>query len=343
MSLKQYDPKIFKSGACVGMPNAVYHSNPAISLSKIKVFLESPEIFEGQYLTGELERRESDALRRGSAQHVFTLEGEQTFAKEFAVLPELNWRSKADKLESACLLNSNLYEPLPESSIEPLASGKRDDILAFFSDQAGPSYVTNEEIETVRAVDAAIKAHPLAAALLAQGTAEVSFRSAVGKLGFAVQCRTDWLNEDGCTASDDEPYMLDLKTVASLDRWDKNFQDLGYWMQWPFYCKTMEAAFGQLVAQRGYFVVAETQWPYRVRVCQPDPEDWGYAMSEIERGFNGIARCLKTGIWKSPDWDKLQIQGLPGWARHRIEAQQALAAEKEPTLLGEDPLHNSES
>lgn len=320
LAIQEYEAD-FETGVCTGMPNAVYHSNTeAISLSKLKLFLESPEIYYGTYITGETPRKETDALRCGSAQHVFSLEGCEAFEREFAVLPELKWRSKADKAETIPLLNSALDEPLADSALEPLYLANKEEILAFFTDFPGRTHLVDNEMEVIKRVDAAIKEHPLAGPLLDAGVPEVTFRSGVSKeLGFAVQCRADWINPVGCESSGGQPYLLDLKTVANLDRWERNFLDCGYWLQWPYYCNVMQAVCGERPAKLMFFVVAETQWPWRVRVRVPDSQDWQPALQEIERGFRGISYARKNNAWQEPGADLAQVQSLPAWKRTQLE------------------------
>lgn len=309
----------FTAGACYGMPNDEYHSNKAISLSKLKLFLESPRLFQGKYITDEMPTVESDALRRGSAQHVYTLEGLDAFNGEFCVIGDLPFRSKDDKAASICYLNDILDDPLPQDKLADLIKMKKDEVFGFFSSLPGKTRVTRDELDTIRKVDKAVKAHPIARDLLAMGIPEVSFRSEYNKsAGFAIQCRTDWLNVLGCETSEGEGYLVDLKTVASMDRWDKNYFNLGYWMQWPFYCETMKAAVGEYPAKRMYYIVAETSWPHRVIVRMPNPDERDMAMSEIERGFQGLTHSIQHDDWNEPGWDQLQIQTLDGWAERVV-------------------------
>lgn len=320
MDIPKYTPD-FTHGCCIGMPNGTYHANKAVSLSKLKVFLNSRRHYEGQYLTGEHDRPESDALRKGSAQHAYTLEGGDAFNADFAVVGELGFKNGEEKWESIKRLNSILIEPLDHSALEPLQKFKKDDIIAFFVDMPGKSRVTQDEADTILSVDEAVKAHPIASQLLAAGYAEVSFRSLVSeKLGYAVQCRTDWFNPDGCTASDGLPYFADLKTVASLDRWDKAWYDFGYHLQWPFYREVQKVSCGKIVAERCYFIVAETQWPFRVIVRTPNEQDWDHDMMQVERGILGMAQAFKDKDFNDPHWDKTQVQSpLKPWQRHEIE------------------------
>lgn len=337
VEIHPYTPE-FKTGACHGMPNAAYHAHSSISLSKLGVYLDSPLFFKGRYITGELPNEETDALRRGSAQHVYTLEGLEEFHREFAIVEDLPFRSKEEKAAAIDQLNSILTDPLSPGELSALVSMKKDDVLKLFLSRPGKSRIESSELETIRAVDRAVKAHPIASQLLSVGVPEVSFRSAFNdKAGFSIQCRTDWLNPYGCEISEGRPYMADLKTVKTLDRWDKNYFNFGYWLQWPFYRETMRAAVGEYPAERMYLIVAETDWPNRVVVRVPDPADDELAMREIARGFAGITRSIKSQDWNEPGWDQLQIQSLKGWAERTLDQKhdsKVIEPSEQPSITG---------
>lgn len=307
-------------GACAGMSNELYHSHGSVSLSKLKMAIESLQYYHGRYVSGEMPGKTSDALRKGSAQHAYTLEGVEAFNSEFVEVANLPFRVKEDKWNSIMAMNETLFSPQPIDSLKELMTWKKDEVMAYFGALPGREHITKEEAITIKKVDAAVKAHPLAAALLAKGIPEVSFRSKHSEQnGYSIQCRPDWLNTEGCKASELVPYIADLKTVDSLERWNKNYYDFGYWLQEAFYLETIEASVGHRAAQKLFFIVAETQWPYRVVVKEPDPEDNELALHMILSGFNALTKAYTSDVWRDAGWDQLQTQSLKPWARREIE------------------------
>jgi hypothetical protein len=319
MTIPAYTDK-FTHGCCSGMPNELYHAHSSVSLSKLKVANESLLHYHGRYVSGAAAHKSSDALRKGSAQHVYTLEGEDAFNAEFVVVPNLPYKKKEEKWDAILAMNATLFEPLPHNGLTHLLTGKKEDTLAFFAGLPGLQHITAKEFAVLKRVDIAVKAHPIAADLLSIGMAEVSFRSKHSKdHGYSIQCRPDWLNVLGCEASDGESYFTDLKTVASLDRWDKSYYDFGYWLQEPFYKETMAAATGKEIAKKLYFIVAEMEWPFRVVVRTTDPEHHALGLHLIQSGFAALTNAYRTNNWQTPGWDEVQDQTMKGWAIKEIE------------------------
>jgi len=90
---QQYDSRNpLQEGCIIGYPNDVYHAAvdengfPIISSSKLFMFHQRPRLFQGTYVTAEVERPVTDALVTGSAGHAFLLEGESEFLKQFATI-----------------------------------------------------------------------------------------------------------------------------------------------------------------------------------------------------------------------------------------------------------------
>ena len=77
---------LFEQVRPVDQTNEEYHSSSieSISRSRLKVFKDSPEKFEGQFITGEIVRKETAALRFGKVSHEVILECD-------GVVDESNW------------------------------------------------------------------------------------------------------------------------------------------------------------------------------------------------------------------------------------------------------------
>jgi len=304
-----------REGCIIGEPNDCYHASDAISNTKLWEFHKRPALFFGKYVSKEVERKESAALLIGSALHTIVLEGQDAFDHEYCPSPEgLEWRSKAGKLEAAHALNDMLFEPRTVYEVEQVATGKREEIEAFFAQYPGRKILYPDQFEIVQKCHEALLAHPIASKLLASGLPEVVFRSPMTTHGYRVQCRADWLNINGCEYTDGEPYGVDLKSIDDLSKWNNNFRKLGYYRAWPFYTKTMELTIGHAdVVKRWFWIVVEKAYPFEVRVVTPSPECWQRGMDELGYDMPALANAIHHNDFADEGKDKVLLQQLPDW------------------------------
>ena len=192
--------------------NEQYHSNDAISHSKLELFRRRPISYYRRFVGKTLARPEAtEAFRIGSAAHCAVLEPD-TFYARYAMRPEgIDRRTKDGKAAFA----------------------------QFEAENAGKVVIGSDELGDVREMAAAVAHHPLASQLLAAGKPELTWR-VEPKGSLALQCRTDWFNPTGCELSGWRPYVADLKTVESLDSDAfRNFEracfSFGYHRQAGFY------------------------------------------------------------------------------------------------------------
>ena len=89
--------------AGVKIPQSEYRSHPAISKSDLFKITKSPLHFKWAM---ENRERETPSLIFGRACHKYVLEKE-SFYKEFAVMPDINRRTKAGKEEYEAFLSEN--------------------------------------------------------------------------------------------------------------------------------------------------------------------------------------------------------------------------------------------
>ena len=330
MNIKDYDIENPNAIGCIlGEPNEVYHANEAVSHSKLSDFITRPALYKGKHIDRAVENGNSTALRLGSAIHAIILEGPEAFDAEFAVMEnDLSWRGGADKLASAHALNELLFDPLSTVEVERIAAGKKDDILAAFGELPGRITISATEMAIVERCYQSVMADELCRELLGAGCPEVVFRSEEMKQGFAVQCRADWLNVDpglsaracellnkneGMNYEAGAPYGLDLKTIASLLTWNKDFKDRHYYRAWPFYAKTMELSVGKNIVDEWFWIAVEKDYPHFAMVRPPEPECWSVGMHEISWGMAELGECLKTGDWRDHAIKQVRRQGLPDY------------------------------
>jgi hypothetical protein len=278
-------------GAILGMPNEVYHDHPsAVSNTRLKTFHDSPLDYEALHVTKTRQKAQKACFNLGSGAHSLSLEGVEQFDTEFAVLPQLDWRSKSGKIHAAITLNSLLDDPLPQPAVEEIAQGKREEIEQAFAGSPGRTPITQDQWQSIRAIRDGIRNDEDAQKLLSSGYPELTFR--VECEMFPMQCRCDWFNADG-----KRPHIVDLKTIARLDQWGRQFETLAYYRAWAFYAKTIELVTDIPCREIDfYWIVAESDFPYRVQVVKADRDWFELGMAEVSQDIVALNQMMAEGF-----------------------------------------------
>jgi hypothetical protein len=265
-----------------------YHANPAISHSKLECFRRRPALFFKKYIAKTLPASEdTNAFRLGSAVHCAILE-ESTFADRYAVKPDCDRRTKEGKAVFADWSALNL----------------------------GKTFISAEELVQVIAMREAVAAHPIACDLLKTGTPEMTWRVPQANALGALQCRTDWFNADGCAASEGEPYVLDIKTVETLDRdafrtFERAAFSYGYHRQAGFYLPLLNEFAGRPV-RKMFHVAVEKCEPYGVAVYRLSDDAIAKGQDETIGDLIQLKKSLETNTWPNID-PAIHELGLPKW------------------------------
>jgi len=268
--------------------NEQYHSNDAISHSKLELFRRRPVSYYRRFVAKTVARPETtEAFRLGSAAHCAVLEPD-TFWARYALRPDgIDRRTKDGKAAFAEFEAANM----------------------------GKTIITQDEAGEVREMNAAVQHHPLASQLLAAGSPELSWRvSPAG--GLALQCRTDWFNPAGCELSAGRPYVADLKTVESLDADAfRNFEracfSFGYHRQAGFYLPLITEILGSPVFDF-YFIVVEKAEPYGTAVYRLSDAATARGHDETITDLIRLQSCIKDQQWPNLP-NELREIGLPKW------------------------------
>ena len=268
--------------------NEQYHSNDAISHSKLELFRRRPISYYRRFVGKTLARPEAtEAFRIGSAAHCAVLEPD-TFYARYAMRPEgIDRRTKDGKAAFA----------------------------QFEAENAGKVVIGSDELGDVREMAAAVAHHPLASQLLAAGKPELSWR-VEPKGGLALQCRTDWFNPAGCELSGGRPYVADLKTVESLDSDAfRNFEracfSFGYHRQAGFYLPLITEIIGSPVFDF-FFIAVEKAEPYGCAVYRLSDAATARGHDETITDLLRLQNCIKSQQWPNLPNDLREI-GLPKW------------------------------
>jgi exodeoxyribonuclease VIII len=265
-----------------------YHANPAISHSKLECFRRRPALFFKKYVAKSLpQSEESNAFRLGSAVHCAILE-ESTFADRYAVKPDCDRRTKEGKAQFA----------------------------EWSAHHLGKTFISAEELVQVIAMREAVASHPIACDLLKTGTPEMTWRVPQANALGALQCRTDWWNAEGCAATEGQPYVVDIKTVESLDSDAfRNFEraafSYGYHRQAGFYLPLINELHSKPVAQM-YYVAIEKVEPFGCAVYRLSDEAVARGQDENIEDLIRLKRCYETGVWPNIE-PVVHELGLPKW------------------------------
>jgi len=265
-----------------------YHANPAISHSKLECYRRRPALYYKKYVARTLPPPEdTGAFRLGSAVHCAVLE-EKQFSSRYILRPDCDRRTKEGKIQFA----------------------------EFSAQHADKTLLDADEMSQVVQMREAIAAHPLASQLLADGLAETTWRKEQPNALGALQCRTDWFSSLGCELSDFKPYVLDIKTVDSLDSDAfRNFEraafNYGYHRQAGFYLPLINEIF-QWSVSRMYYVAVEKCEPYGVAVYTLSDDAIAKGQDENIADLVRLKRSLETNEWPNIDPTLHELK-LPAW------------------------------
>jgi len=187
------------------MTNKEYHSDKSLGASLLKEVLLNAKKFK-QLWDGEL-KIESKNLDIGSALHKIVLEPE-SFEEEFAVMPEINRRTKAGKEEYQKFLDKN----------------------------DGKIILTKEDFELVNSMRKKLFKLPNFTKWLNVGVAEKSFFTEIDGVG--IKCRPDLL-----VKTKKGYVVIDLKTMsgeATADNFAKTSANFLYHLQEAVYRRVLE-------------------------------------------------------------------------------------------------------
>jgi hypothetical protein len=288
LDIKKYE-KPGQSGIVSGEPNDVYHAAEAcLSASKLKAYAARPLLYKKRYVTGEIADERKEYFDFGNLAHCMVLEGDD-YLKRYAIAPEPPLEYERNK-DGSPKKTSAEYKAWAAQVLEPWAKIHE-----------GKTFATQTDDRIARNMRDSVAAHPIAGELLKPGTfiPELVFRSEPLKLGFRIQCRTDAVSFAGCSLTGNQPYIADLKTIASIEDVERHIASFAYYRQAAFYLRTIEAVTGIDAGFQFFFVFAEKQEPFEVMVVEIDRHALQVGLNETTRDMLELSDSLKTGLWKS--------------------------------------------
>lgn len=266
--------------------NEEYHANAAISHSKLETFRRRPALYHRKYVLKTITAEApSTAFRIGSAAHTLVLERDK-FGSRYAIKPEtIDRRTKDGKAAWA----------------------------EFEAANVGKTIIEKDEVEQLNQMADAVWANPLAEQLFAAGHAELSWRTS-GSM--PLQCRTDWFSSEGCALSNGRPYIVDLKTVESLNvgdygSFERSVFNFGYHRQAGFYLPLVSELLGRAVYDF-FFVAVEKVEPFGVAVYRLSDEAVTLGQDETIKDLRWLKGCMAENEWPNIE-PEIRHLGVPSW------------------------------
>lgn len=279
---------IDKPGIYQDVPEDAYHADtavtfgPTLSASGAKTLLRSPRRFDWERAHGG---RSTSTMDFGTLVHTLVL---RSHDQRIAVLPFKDLRTKAAQ----------------EADREARAAG-RIPVLA-------------KDVRRAIAVAKAVRAHPLAGAILSDGHPEVSlyWPSEVqleDGSSHVVMCRgrIDWLRPDA---------IVDLKTVSragacEVSEFSRQAASLDYPVSAAHYVDGWAALTGGQVLPF-LTITVETEAPHFVTVSQYGAEDLAAGRARMESAKQEFARRSLSGEWEDPP--TIHTLTLPAWYAYAV-------------------------
>lgn len=258
------------------MTNKDYHAHPALGSSNIKTLLKNPYEFLHPI------RYDEKKFSIGSAVHKLILEPHD-FESEFAVMPNVDKRTKAGKAE---------YE-------------------AFIESSGDKTVLTEDDMALCRACADAVMSHSESNVFISGGAAEQSFFGHMD--GIECKCRPDYYRED-------LGIIIDVKTTlnASPDGFIRDIANFGYYVQAAFYMDLLKSL--GLPANKFLFICVEKKDPYMVGLYELDHVSLDFGRDEYMRAleiYRNIEK-FKTPIYRdTADESVVQTLTLPNYVYYK--------------------------
>lgn len=185
---------------------------------------------------------------------------------------------------------------------------------------AGKVPLLPQELAQAQAMAAAVRAHPVAAALFDPdgGAPERSLFWQDPQTGVWLRSRLDWLPHQ-VRAWGQRMVITDLKSAAAADKASvtKAMHNYGYFQQAPFYSDGVRAL-GLDDDPAFVFVFVESAPPHLVSVNQLDDEAMEAGRAQNRIAIERYRDCKEAGVWPGYP-EEIETISLPSWAYRQLE------------------------
>ena len=283
----------------IDISNDVYHAQPAISASWLKMLNKSPMHMWHAYINPEREKQErTPAMMLGSLTHTLVLEP-QKFDSEYAVVPEgIDKRSKDGKA---------LFAWIEGQGKTPVKAADLYECQMFAA-----ALHANDVFQQIRKNE---------------HVNESTYYWDDVETGLACKFRADTI----VFPCDEYPNgaLTDVKTAASADPavFGRQFFDLGYHIQAAHYAEGFMDAFGTDEPPEFIFEVVEKSAPYIVQLYRVQESVMEYGFAERARLMTIAAECYEKKNWPGYTSDPVSEILVPAWIDRQMSNEGEVSIE----------------
>lgn len=251
-----------------------YWTHPGVSQSQLRDLARSPMHYHAKHVARTAVTEETPAMRFGSAFHAAVLEPD-VFASEYVTQ---SWDARTNEGKAA-----------------------RDAALA-----SGAKVLSEDDAETIAAMVASLRAHPLASLILASRThTEHPIAWECPVTGIACKGKPD-----ACAVANGSVSLVDLKTATDADpeSFARSIANYAYHVQAAHYCAGWSATIGPVDSFT--FIAIEKSAPYAIGVYELSAEAMSRGKARRLALLDQLAECRASGRW--PGYQPMTIE-LPRW------------------------------
>jgi exodeoxyribonuclease VIII len=271
--------KKYENGLHNDISNHDYHASQGVSKSGLLIYQQCPEKYHYQYLSGQYEKKVTDALALGNLFHTLTLEPHK-FEKDYYVISQ---------------------KTIPKKGTKPY--------LDMLEKAEGRECCTSAQLEVATEMAASVHRNKLASDLLRDAQIEHSIYYQVDKDGPQLKCRPDAIKEalSGTIA-------IDLKSVrsAQVDDMQRDVYNLGYALQAAMIRDGLASIDQEMT--RFVYIATEKEPPYCTAVRELGEHFIDFGEEEFTNIYEDYKESLKNNNW--PGYSFATIE-LPAWARSK--------------------------
>lgn len=273
------------TGIITGEPSSVYHSNDAVSSSKLADIRKNGKIrpinYYKRHVAKTVPKKDASHFDFGTAFHVLNLEGRLAYESQVSVEPATYTNEKGQVKKW---------------------NGTASVCKEWKSKQDGKIIISSADAATIEEMTASIAAHQEANLLINSGDSEVTFRIEIG--GIMLQVRLDKWHPNGVCGST-RATIADLKSCSDLERFERDSFFMRYFMRAEFYRLVVRAVLAKIagvpeeeIETPDYlFVAVEKSPPHLVQVYPIDEEAADVGRKEVHADLKTVRECLATGVW----------------------------------------------
>lgn len=181
----------------------------------------------------------------------------------------------------------------------------QEELSDFLEHYSKEQLVSDEELEKINAVKAAVYSHECAFKLLSDTETEVELITDTYK------CKIDAIGKD---------YLIDLKTSdsCSMEDFERSSVTYNYYFQAAFYLKLANELAGSNMYNSFYFIVAEKNAPHDIAVFKLTEEALAYGNTLVNKAMRLYSTYLTIKdnskiLGRYPDNKAVELN-VPKWA-----------------------------